>query len=463
MAKRLYTSIYDVESCESNVILENSTSALEQCLDGAKSNMISSDDIPNKQGVFRRNLIIIVFSILIFLLLVFILFTGKSYYNNIRTGGNTSQESIVGFITCLSDEDDSSMFSYIPSEIRNSGFLIDTAGLSDLQKIDEIFHIEFTAITITELVSLSDLDNVTADIKAKYNVELRADEAVAARVSAKYEYKDGLDVKSDVFSADLVSICLHGKWYVCPGVSIPDGIFQMEPDNLNMESEDVIVGENIPLDISSVDTLNYIAPVEKELIEIEPYRNALKDLKSGKVTIDDKEYVFPCSYLDMLDVIRLCYDNDVTSLDSLTAKTSIKPNYILNNLPAVFTNLNYNMADLYVSIGNRTKDNIYVDAGDVTMFSIGIPKSPYSYQIYDYPMVVLPGNVTFGTSLSDVELVYGELKLCEDKSNVIVYSDTAVCYAIQLDNSHNFLYLQFEDFKLVSVQWYYYDFNAYNS
>lgn len=453
MAKRLYNGVYETDKVVSKPV------AIKK--DADEENI----SVDSKKPIGGRGSVIMVFVIVSFLLILFIVVAATTYFKETKMGGHTAQESIVGFITCLSDDSDNTMFDYIPKEIRSSGFLIDTAGLSDLQKTDEIFNINFTAITIQDYVTLSDVAFVMNDIKSQYHVDMVVTDAVAAHVIADYEYKDGIDVKTDVFVVDLISIKVNNKWFVCPGVTIPDDTFKIDSvqqDTMAGKSESKD-SSNVAVVEKSVDTLKYIAPVEKEIPDVEPYKGILKDLQAGNVSIDGYDFVLPCPYLDMLNVFHLCYDTNSTALDTLTIKTSIKPNYILNDLPAVFTNLNYNMADLFVSIGNRTKENIYVDAGDVTMFYIGLPKSPYSYQIYDYPNVLLPGNVTLGTSRGDVEYAYGELTKCEDKSNVILYDDEAVVYAIQLDNSHNFIYFEFVDEVLVAIEWYYYDFNAYVS
>ena len=457
MAKRLYNGVYDSITSDNNETVHRVENSCVIDKD-YREEVIEK----TSQHFFKYKTVIILFLGLFMVFGLFVSVACFNYAENIKFGGSTSQESIIGFITCLISDNNDAMFTYIPKEIRNSGILIDTEGISDLQKTDEMFHISFTSITINDCVELTDLKSIMNNIKSQYQIDMNITDAMAFSILAKYTYKDGIETKNGEFLADLISIKIHDKWYICPGLTIPDGIFKdtvVETETKVNASYD----DNKNVDSISVNTLNYISPVDKTIPDIEPYSGALKDLQMGKVTIDEKDYVLPCPYLEMTDIFTLSYGKDVTSLDSLTIKTSIKPNYILNNLPAVFSNLNYNMADLSVSIGNRTKENIYVDAGDITMLYIGIPKSPYSYQIYDYPTILLPGSVSLGTSFIDVEQTYGKLTKCEDRSNVVLYDVEADIYAIPMGNSHNFIYFQFLDNKLAAIQWYYYDFNVYNS
>lgn len=402
--------------------------------------------------------------IIIVLLFAFIIVLALSLIKNSKSGAHSAQEAAVGFVTCIADNDKSMMYSYVPKVISNSDVLIDTEGIADFQKIDEQYNITFSSVNVAASNSISDIKSVKSDIKAKYNFDIDLTKAEVVTIKADYKYTDEKsDIQSKEFKADFVVICMNNKWYVCPGLDIPDGVLESNAS----DSSDVLDESNTASESASeldsesdASMSSYAQPIAKDIVAVKPYKGALKDLQSGKVTINKKDYTFPCKYLDMTGLFILSFSKDTSSKDVLTQKTAIKPNYILNKLPVVFSNLDYNMTDIQVSIGNRTQSNIEVDLGDVTMFYIGEPKSPYSYQIYDYPDILLPGNISFETSLSDAEKVYGKLTKCVDTSNAIVYDKDAVIYAVQLNNTHNYLYLQFLDDKLVAIQWYYYDFTS---
>ena len=73
----------------------------------------------------------------------------------------------------------------------------------------------------------------------------------------------------------------------------------------------------------------------------------------------------------------------------------------------------------------------------------------------------LPGNVTFGTSKTDVFKMYGTLSEAHDSIFKGTISDSV--YALKLSNKRNKIYFGFKDSKLVEIQWYYIDMTNYKN
>ena len=84
-----------------------------------------------------------------------------------------------------------------------------------------------------------------------------------------------------------------------------------------------------------------------------------------------------------------------------------------------------------------------------------------------YPDILLPGNVTIGTSYEDTVKVYGKDVLHKydgknDAVNKLGFQDTCSIYTVDLNNDLNHLYLIYDsDGKLTALRWQYTDINNY--
>ena len=126
-------------------------------------------------------------------------------------------------------------------------------------------------------------------------------------------------------------------------------------------------------------------------------------------------------------------------------------------MPVVFTNVIYSKTGISVNISNPTNSPIDIYGGTISGLYLSIP----SQDIYDYPDVYLPGNVTFGTDFTDVSRMYGGLEpYTGNDSNLKTYSSRAKIFVKSLNNEKNRVYFEFEDNKLVAIQYCYLDLMA---
>lgn len=441
MAKRIYCS--SVDSVNDNT----SGSINKKLFDKAKSATPSVVDATNKPSLLQRvfntksKLTMMVSSIivLIWIVLIVLLVTMLLDYLDIGNGASSPDEAAIGYINSLTDYD--VMKKYVPSEIRDEGYVVDNNGLSELKLLDEKYDISLTNINakvVSSDLNVSDLEKSLADV---YHIQVNVNDATKLTVGADLKYRlDGSEQTSSV-TFNLISIKSGAKWYIYTADLASD-------DHIPRGEEDTSREQVVTNDSSTIN---------KPKRELNIYDGVVKDLTSGKIDIDGVQYTFPTPYSKMTGLYTLSDEAIDPSLKT------IQPNYILKNLPISFVKDAYGMTEFSVSIGNASDMNIGIEQGLVTTFYIGVPKIESSNRVYDYPTIFLPGNITLMSSYDDVIKVYGNLdKYKGGNASLCLYSNDATVYQLNLNNNeHNRIYFQFVDNKLVAIQYHYYDLTKF--
>ena len=394
-------------------------------------------------------------------------------------GESSADKAAEAFVTNITAEDNSALYAYVPRQLRTHPTLVDDGYMSMLKQLDEVYDVDVSNLDIVSSQDLSPerLEECKNTIKNLYDVDLDLSLAKSISMSVVYDTaNDGLSADERKFDVDVVSIKNGFRWYVVPGlieyneltptentiaeIVEPESVPEVPNDVDSVVSEDVSdttvdsLAKTGTTDVSSI--VEKKTEIVKEVKELEPGKKVLSALKEGKFSYNDKDYIVPGKIEDFGDIFTIRYGHN-----GLEEDTEIMANYFVEKIPVSFIDSNYSHADLMVCLGNDTDEVIKAKDSLITCLGITWPQTAYEYQIYDYPLIYLPGNVTFGTTYDDVVELYGELTPAENASRVHLYSMNTKVYQIELNNEHNFLYLQFDNDKLVGMEWYYFDFNEY--
>lgn len=406
------------------------------------------------------------FVVLVFAVLGFIIGHICTRYLDIGNGANAPDEAAIKYVTAIANNDPKQSV-YLPPEIRNSGYAADIYGLSSLKAYDEKYDVILSNVEAVIDAQKLEIAPLEDSLEYVYGKRVDISDAKLLTLTADMSYESDGESQVSPLTFNIISIKSNKHWYIYTGNFLTEDVTEDESTEASI-SEDV--GEDITItDEESVtnepsyeiieedSTIGYVEPVIKEDVEIDFYDEALSDLKLGKVKIDGVDYVLPEANMHMSGLYELVD----ASIDANIRQ--VKPNYILKNLPIKFINEDYGMTEFSISVGNASDDSIDVSEGIVTTLYVGLPKSEYAYNVYDYPDVYLPGNITLTSTYNDVVSLYGELEpYTGDNKSLYMYSDNVKIYQVNLhDNLHNHLYLEFENDVLVAIQWHFYDLNAF--
>lgn len=385
-------------------------------------------------------------------------------------GASTPNAAAIGYVEAIAKEDTFDLQKYMPPQVRYTGYMANSYDVMALKILDENYNISLSNVrAVNDSIKL-DINTLINGLENVYNKRVNIKEASKMDVFAELSYEVDGEIHTDDITFNLICIKVGLKWYVYTG-DLADVID-------DMKSVDVAISTTVPSETSDETSeeetisevqdsdkqdmvIEYTEPEVVESRPIEEYDDVLSDLQNGHVEIDGKSYVFPTKYQSMTNLYTLvdkAIEEDVRT---------IKPNFILKNLPIAFVNESYSKTEFYVSIANSTEEDIDVSDGLVTTVMIGSPKSKYDYQVYDYPEVYLPGNITFGSTYDQVKSLYGQLEEVtndEKEENVVCpYGNISKLYKIELnENKYNCLYFEFVDNELVALQWYFYDLNEFS-
>ena len=411
----------------------------------------SSADIPHQQKPEKNSklaIAILISVVVVSFVLIIICVNMLISYLDIGNGADSPDKAAVGYVESVTDYE--AMKRYLPPEIRNSGYIVDNNGLSEIQALNEEYGVTFTDIEATIDTSDVKIDELEKSLNEAYNADIDIDDATKLVVNAVLTYNLNESKRESVVVFNLISIKSGAKWYIYTADLISE-------DYIPSIKEDDSSDEGLESEIVEDNNVDFKVPVNKPQRELDIYDGVVDDLREGKISIDDMQYTLPAPYSDMTWLYTLSDDAIDMSM------RIIQPNYILKNLPISFVKDDYGMTDFRISIGNASDESIDVADGIVTTLYIGVPKFKYEHQIYDYPSVFLPGNVTLMSSYGDVVSVYGHLdNYTNDNESLYLYSDDAKVYQFNLNgNVHNHIYFQFVDDKLVAIQYHYYDLNEF--
>lgn len=435
----------------------NTNSLEDKIFDINESNDINESESKSDVKFSIKKLLVIIFLIIVSIL-AFVIFLIRIV--DIQGGASHPTDAAKGYIKAILSGEKDSYQRYLPLSIRNSGYIADNNNISEFRILNEKYDIDLDDIVVVIDTTSLDIDELESNLLKLYKTDISIKDAVKLSVSTNMSYKvDGKLYESDLVF-NLISIKVGFKWYIYTGIeTYGDDVIQpdIKDDDIEDESTSESIFEDKIEDVTGDATIEYVSPVNKDLKPLEKYDNVKTDLINGHVNIDGVDYIFPSMYNNMTSLYVLVDDSIEEDI------RSIEPNYILKNLPISFVNKDYGMTDFHISIANATDEHIDVSDGLVTTFYIGLPKSKYSYQLYDYPDIYLPGNITLTSSYDDVKSMYGSLERYENNNNSLyLYSDKVDIYYVNLyGNRCNKIYFEFENNMLVAIQWYFYDLNMF--
>lgn len=409
----------------------------------AASNVSKEDNAPNVQLGTMAKINWLVVGIALFAAIAVLV--GTYFVITVSLDGHNGavmpDEAAIGFVNALDDNTDDIMYSYVPRQIRGKQYVADTMNISDIKKLNDTYGVVLSNFVI---ISSNDLNDKISSLKdglySVYGKSVNICGAECVRMTADMRYLiDGEEQNSDL-EFNIICIKVNTKWYVYTGQAISENstntVRFIETASVNKTVYDIVT--------------EYVKPIVKTIKPLDFYGNALSDLQSGKVEINGNTYTMPSPYSEMtgLYTIAESYLTDATRV--------VKQNYILKHLPIEFVDNRYAKTDFDISIGNTTDDIIDVTDGTVTTLYVGLPEN-----IYDYPDVYLPGNVTLGTSYADVVKMYGRLDRYEPNDNLNRHDDYFNIYQLPLNNKRNIIYFEFDsNEKLIAIQYYYFDLNG---
>ena len=386
--------------------------------------------------------------------------------NDVGYGSKDPEELAVSYMTDVASHSDD-IWQYIPREVRDMNM---TSVNSVWMAVDESagMNVKFDNVKATASESMKDkLDDFKKGYKALYGKDIDIKDAVRVDLTSDLSYntpKLGYAAKikdySKTVSFSVPCVQVGSKWYVYTGGDI-DGLKTFPDDVFHIDEEDYEPDSTADYEGKPEDIPDY----HPEVPSIDKYAGVTDDLRAGYVTVDGYQFTMPVDYSALSDVLKI-RDKAIKDSDRMIASGKV-----FKNLPAFYVNPDYTEIVPGINIANP-----YDEAKDLTE---GVVTSLYMYKPANtkakYPSVVLPGNVTFGTTFEDTANVYGTGVLTKyngknEYINNLGYQDTCSIYTVNLNNDLNHLYMIYAhvDAKdprsaseqvLVAVCWQYADIN----
>ena len=361
-----------------------------------------------------------------------------------QNGASTSGELVTEVAKSLDDFDYSKIERYVPRVIRNSGFISDSDAFAQFreQAKSEDYILQNTVIESDE--PFDDLASLQSGLSATYGKNVNISAAKLVRVHLSFRISDEKIVNVIV---NIIPIKVYHKWYLYTGEVVN---YKGEPvEFLTILSDETGERETDITDISYVEKEDVSKTEEdtKPEIKLDFYEDALSDLLAGKCVINDVEHTMPDDFSSFSDLFVL----DENRMQSVKTKT-LKRDETLGNIPVSFTDDALVKTPVYVTLGNLSSDDVKLQDASITTLYVGAGDNPLG--------LLLPGNVTFGTSYADVVKMYGDLDETKDAEFRGELAESV--YSLSLSNNkHNKIYFGFKDGKLVEIQWYYIDMTDY--
>lgn len=361
-----------------------------------------------------------------------------------QNGASTSGELVTEIAKSLDDFNYSKIECYVPRVIRNSGFISDSDAFAQFreQAKSEDYILQNTVIENDE--PFDDLASLQSGLSATYGKNVNISAAKLVRVRLSFRNSDEKIVNVIV---NIIPIKVYHKWYLYTGEVVN---YNGRPvEFLTILSDETEEYATHTTDISYVEKKDVPKTEEdtESAIELDFYEDALSDLLAGKCVINDVEHTMPDDFSSFSDLFVL----DENRMQSVKT-TTLKQDETLGNIPVSFTDETLAGTPVYVTLGNLSSEDIKLQDASITTLYVGTGDNPLG--------LLLPGNVTFGTSYTDVVKMYGDLD--ETKDAEFRGELTESVYSLSLSNNkHNKIYFGFKDGKLVEIQWYYIDMTDY--
>ena len=364
------------------------------------------------------------------------------------TNGAASGDAVIKAVAnSIDDFNYSDIETYIPKVLRDDGFISDSSAFARFRELDFENGYKLTKITIQDEHPYTKLSDLEDGIFSVYKKHVPVSDAIAASLRLYF-----LDAKN-------ISIKVNYRWYLYTGSEVAFNgkpfTFMVLTDDSGSISAPTELSETEILYKYHVTTAAKVDDVAAKddtkdvpVKSLDFYEGALKDLKKGQCTINGVTHRMPDTFVSFKDTFSL-NENRLSTLKTIV----LEPDETISNLPISFTDSQYVNTPFALTIGNTFASAVDFRDARVTTLYIGKAKDGAT------PKVLLPGNVTFGTSKTDVFKMYGTLSEVHDVAFGGTISDSV--YALKLSNKRNKIYFGFKDSKLVEIEWYYIDMTNY--
>ena len=414
--------------------------------------------------------------------------------------------------------------TFLPGAVRNRGYGADNAHMNDLSRYDELYGVSFDSVQMVTDTPTDASDKITSfeqGLQDVYGVSVDIKEACIMPVVARMRYTiDEQEYVQDIEMNIPCIKCGSGKWYLYSGTPYEN----LEAIELTKESKVASTEEEAPTP-TDVPVMEQRQEIEKVIPEIDPYDGAIDDLKAGNVGINGVACVMPMDYTDTLDIGFQADEDAILQEDRMVSPNWILKNLPVRFKSSDYDymecrmdvgNVSDKTADisdcivttLYLGVPN-TENMDYFDVclpGNITFGStlndvkevygadnlvyikdsssdpILDPPSEAEIQAtrtsYDKYTVTVDGkeqemnedefneyvqtySAKHEQEVKDYEKYLAFLNQ-DPESDIILHSPSAHVYRVDIDE-HNKIYLEFENYELVAIEWYYYDLSSFKT
>ena len=406
---------------------------VEQSEEKKKSNF----SLYQAMGKYKKQILITIISVLCLCTLSFSLwvFVFDSGY-----GGSSAEEISDVYCEALIHKSDN-IWKCVPQAVRDKKFASSDTVWTHTPLFENYVFRDFDIKSESSRSLSSTIDVLEKNFSEFYDSDISMDDAVAVTYTGTLYYaENNSDNQSDV-TFDIICFKHGVRWYVYTAGITGLSNINTPPDTSGSTAAD-------PEDDDQSLPFSYDVPAVKT------YENVVEDLKSGYLEVDGNEYIVPDTYSSFSS---LClFDNDLIDKKDRT----LSHGDVLVDLPVSFVNADYTGADVSVDIANNSSSDIDISKGTVNGFYIGKKSSSDE----KYPRVILPGNVTIGTSKTAIEYIYGNIFKCKKISDMPscvteMYDNGEVSvFYMECNNEHNHIYFVFDSSdSLLGVYWSYFD------
>ena len=351
-------------------------------------------------GKYKKQILITIISVLCLCTLSFSLWV---FVFDIGYGGSSAEEISDVYCEALIHKSDN-IWKCVPQAVRDKKFASSDTVWTHTPLFENYVFRDFDIKSESSRSLSSTIDVLEKNFSEFYDSDISMDDAVAVTYTGTLYYaENNSDNQSDV-TFDIICFKHGVRWYVYTAGITGLSNINTPPDTSGSTAAD-------PEDDDQSLPFSYDVPAVKT------YENVVEDLKSGYLEVDGNEYIVPDTYSSFSS---LClFDNDL------------------------------------IDKKDRTLSH-----GDVLGFYIGKKSSSDE----KYPRVILPGNVTIGTSKTAIEYIYGNIFKCKKISDMPscvteMYDNGEVSvFYMECNNEHNHIYFVFDSSdSLLGVYWSYFD------
>lgn len=411
------------------------------------------------------------------------------------------------------------LMTYLPREARSVGYGADTVHMNEFRKFS-VYNLRFESVQMVgnEPVDISDkIPMMETGFYSVYHKRLNIRDAKEMVVLVNMLYTiDEVEYVQEVELHIPCVKCVSGRWYLYTGAPY----IEEEPIELEMIRAEDEMADAQP----DIPEMQQRTSVDRPIPEVEPYDEAFEDLQAGYLGINGAACVMPMTYAEALQV-GFEVDEEEVPEESRTVQPNyilrwlpvrfLSSEYDYMDCRMDLGNASDDVADIsdclvttlyfgkpqndtmdYFDIclpGNVTIGTSFDDVCEVygrenleqirgtsneALLSPPDESEPIVERVNYNTWNVTIGDET--TSMTEEE--YNEFSALHgvelakqmeeyqdylafldgsETSNIVLHSQRTSVYRVTM-SEHNYIYLGFENSRLVSIEWYYFDLSSFN-